>query len=182
MKVLITHLNEGENRFQFENPKDAWVASLVQKIVDAGNNLLTPLQLQFSLTKLEPDYYLRGKVEFKITQACARCAENFTLPVQHSFEVAFTHLLNNKVAGGKPSDEPENISEELDINFFEGNEIDLAPVVEEQFYLSLPYQSICAESCKGMCQFCGKNLNQSECGCSKTLRPSAFSVLENFRP
>ena len=179
MKLLTTHLKEGENRFEFENPKDSWVSTLVQKVTDEGNILHSPLHLQLSLTKLDPDYYLRGKIQFKISQLCARCAESFTQPIEHSFGVALAHVSNHRVAEAPVSEEE---SENLDINFFEGNEIELSSIVEEQFYLSLPFQSICAESCKGMCQFCGKNLNLSDCGCSKTLNPSSFSVLENFRP
>jgi uncharacterized protein len=41
--------------------------------------------------------------------------------------------------------------------------------MDEQLYLQLemefPLRFLCKEDCKGLCQRCGKNLNEGECGC-----------------
>ncbi len=55
--------------------------------------------------------------------------------------------------------------------------VDLGDVVREQIYLSLPMQSICKESCRGLCPVCGANLNETSCLCRKTESPPAFSKL-----
>jgi uncharacterized protein len=31
--------------------------------------------------------------------------------------------------------------------------------------LSLPIKRLCDEQCKGLCQVCGADLNEGECGC-----------------
>lgn len=176
MKLVISQLSEGENRFHFESPKDGWVKTVIAEVGKGGYRVKSEMEIDLNLTKLEPDYYLRGKMKFGVEQNCDRCAEGFVLPVDHSFDVALAHV-SVKAKKAELTDE----SEELDINFFEGNEIELVPVIEEQFFLSLPYQSICREECKGICQQCGKNLNVAECACQKNRKLTPFSVLQSYK-
>lgn len=177
MKLLVTQLAEGENAFRFSSEKDGWLADVVTHVRAKGYDVKSNLDVDANLTKLEPDYYLRGQMRFEIEQTCARCAENFVLPIRHAFEVALAHVSTAKVSRDALSEE----SEELDVNFFEGPEIDLGPIVQEQFFLSLPYQSLCRPGCRGVCQRCGKNLNGGECGCSKASPLSPFSVLQDLK-
>lgn len=148
---------------------------LAHRVTKQGYVLKAPMAIDVQLTKLEPDYYLRGTMGFAVEQSCARCAEAFSLPISHPFNVALAHVSHGKARSPELTEE----SEELDINFFEGNEIDLSPIIEEQFFLSLPYQSLCKEDCKGICQQCGKNKNVSDCAC--VARPTnPFSVLQHM--
>ncbi len=176
MKLIISQLNEGENPFSFNSISEPWLTKLVQSITEKGYQFVTPLSTEFKLIKSEPDYFIKGKINFGIEQSCARCAESFALNIKHPFGVSLAHI-----ASSRPQKAPEKDEEtDLDINFFEGNEIDLAPILEEQFFLSLPYQSICSESCKGICQSCGQNLNEKLCGCSHKDLASPFSVLQHM--
>jgi len=173
MKLLITHLHEGENRFHFESQRDSWVREITSRIAQAGYTVRGPLSVDINLTKLEPDYYLKGKMDFAVEQTCARCAETYDLPIAHPFDVALAHVDTNKVKAVAIAEE----SEVLDVNFFDGNEIELAPIIEEQFFLSIPYQAVCKEDCKGICQVCGKNRNAESCACVVP-KISPFSVLQ----
>ena len=146
MKLIITQLHEGENRFHFESQRDSWVGEIVSRIGEGGYQVQGPLTVDLNLTKLEPDYYLKGEMAFKVEQTCARCAENYDLPIKHSFDVALAHVDANKVKAVAIAEE----SEVLDVNFFDGNEIELSPILEEQFFLSIPYQAVCKEDCKGI--------------------------------
>ena len=35
----------------------------------------------------------------------------------------------------------------------------------EQLEMEFPVRILCREDCRGLCQRCGKNLNEGECGC-----------------
>ncbi len=177
MKLLISQLIEGPNSFHFESQRDSWMGEVAARVGKAGHKVLSPLVADLSLTKLEPDYYLRGQMSFEVEQSCARCAEAFTLPIQHSFDVALAHVEHGRVKSVEIAGE----SEELDVNFFDGNEIELGPIVEEQFFLSLPYQAVCKDSCKGICQQCGKNLNVEPCACATGQKLSPFSILHEYK-
>ncbi len=182
MKLQISQLNEGETPLHFESSKEGWLKELMARIEKQTKEVRfeksKPMLVDLRLTKLEPDYYLRGKMNFALGQVCARCAETFSQPIQQGFELALSHVSSGRHVEAKLEEE----SEELDINFFEGNEIDLAPVLEEQFYLSLPLKAVCDPNCKGICQHCGKNLNSGPCGCTKETNMSPFAVLKNLKP
>jgi uncharacterized protein len=122
---------------------------------------------------------MRGKLKFGLEQLCSRCAENFTLPVNSNFELALVHVPEGVAKSPQLSEE----SEELDVTYFEGPEIELAPIVEEQLFLSLPLQAVCKPNCLGICQRCGQNLNVKKCDCDKSQELSPFAdLLKNFKP
>lgn len=177
MKLPISRIEEGDNKLHFESARDGWVKQLITQIGDKGYRITGPLSIDMNLTKLEPDYYLRGKLETEIEQPCARCAESFKLPIGHSFELGLAHVSHQKAQDPLLSEE----SEELDVIYFEGPDIDVGAVIEEQFFLSIPYQAVCKESCLGLCQQCGKNRNLGPCECSKGMENSPFSVLKQLK-
>lgn len=179
MKLIISQLKEGDNAFHFVSDRDSWMKDVKAHIESRGYQFDSSLEVELSLTKLEPDYYLRGQLRSRVQQTCARCAESFPLSLASPFEVAFAHVSSDR-RGAKTAQMADE-SEEFDVNFFEGNEIDLSPVVEEQFFLSLPYQALCKSDCKGICQQCGKNLNQSACPCKLTERVTPFSALQKYK-
>ena len=55
--------------------------------------------------------------------------------------------------------------DDLSLSTYEGEEIDLAPLVHEQAILALPTIPLCAEGCRGLCPRCGADLNAGPCGC-----------------
>ncbi|MBN1225748.1 MAG: DUF177 domain-containing protein, partial [Deltaproteobacteria bacterium] len=70
--------------------------------------------------------------------------------------------------------------EDLDIGFYKEGIIDLTEVVREQILLAVPMIPICKEDCKGLCPYCGQNLNQCKCVCAgKTIDPR-WSKLQNL--
>ncbi|MFM8269362.1 MAG: YceD family protein, partial [Pseudomonadota bacterium] len=127
-----------------------------------------PLKFQGVLHKHEPDYYLHGHLNWRIEQECSRCAENFSSSIKHDFQLALAHRAAHQT----------DDNDDLDLVFFEGNELDLKPVLHEQFLLSLPFKALCQDACKGLCQHCGKNLNRQECACANIPKGNPFSVLK----
>ncbi len=178
MKLVVSQLKEGENPLSFNSLHDKWVEALLKHLQTQGAyQVRGAFEMSGTLTKLEPDYYLRARLRFEVNQVCSRCAEPFALSVQHPFGVALAH-----VPAGQARESTENEeSEELDITYFSGNELELAPILEEQFVLSMPYQAVCQTDCKGVCQRCGKNLNLASCTCASGSKPNAFSALKDIK-
>ncbi len=174
MKLLVSHIPEGENKFHYESPKDEWVSQLAKELGNFNCQVLGKLDIDLKLTKLEPDYYLRGNLKFRLAQDCARCAESFEEPITHQFDVALSQ------AGFEASLNSEE-SEELDVMVFQGNELDLDIVIREQLILSVPYKALCQENCQGICQKCGQNLNIRVCACNKDSFVSPFSDLQKLK-
>ena len=53
----------------------------------------------------------------------------------------------------------------------EGDGIDVSDVLETCFILNMDLKFLCSEDCKGLCEKCGKNLNDGPCGCAKQIDP-----------
>lgn len=47
-----------------------------------------------------------------------------------------------------------------------GNQVELGKMLREQVILMTPIQPLCRTDCAGLCQNCGRNLNQGMCQCA----------------
>ena len=177
MKININNLEDGVTNFE-QTQKDGWVKAVIQQLGTKGLMLDGPVDIKFSVTKLEPDYVVNGVLKAKALVPCARCAESFDFPIQSPLNMALVHL---KSAAQKAVLEDESPDPEQDKNYFEGNEMDLAPIIEDQFLLSIPYQAYCEDSCKGLCQQCGQNLNWAQCQCKQDTDSGPFAVLKKLK-
>jgi uncharacterized protein len=178
MKLNINHMKEGENTYLFDSREHAWLSDVIKQVSEKGYTLKSPLFVKLNFTKLEPEYYLKGQIQFSIDQTCARCTEPFDFAVNHQFDIALAHTSHNHSIKIDKI-EPEN--NELDIHFFDEFEIELNPILVEQFVLSIPYQVVCKNDCKGLCQFCGRNLNENDCNCATQNVSSPFSILKEIK-
>ena len=78
-------------------------------------------------------------------------------------------------------DEKEVDPEEAEVGFYEGNALELNDVFREQVLLALPMQRVCREDCKGICPDCGKNRNQNECQCQKSITDDRWAALQQLQ-
>ena len=50
-------------------------------------------------------------------------------------------------------------------------------MLREQVILAAPIQSLCHETCAGLCPRCGQNLNEGRCACASEPVNNPFRVL-----
>lgn len=55
--------------------------------------------------------------------------------------------------------------------------LDLDEFLYSEVIMSLPMKHVCSEMCKGICQKCGKNLNEGDCGCEQKEIDPRLAVL-----
>jgi uncharacterized metal-binding protein YceD (DUF177 family) len=177
MKLGTAQLKPGDNPFHFEAGNDGLVHELIRQVAAQGTKI-EDVKADLVLTNLEPDFFLRGTVEFKAEQVCGRCAEPFTLPACQPIALGLAHVHTKR---GSTDPVLSEQSEDLDIHFFEGNEIELLPILEESVFLSIPYAPICRAECKGLCQSCGTNLNLKACSCQKVRPLGTFNRLSEYQ-
>ena len=101
--------------------------------------------------------HFSAAASFDYEAPCDRCAE---LTERH-FDVPIEHILVTSL-NDEENDEFILLS---DMRF----EID--DLVREDVILSLPSSYLCREDCKGVCQYCGKNLNTDSCSCRAPADP-----------
>jgi uncharacterized protein len=125
---------------------------------------------------------LKGHLSGELRHACSRCAEDFSTAFDKNFVTAFYKSEDNiKNLSGVMDGAMENLEGSFDVEFLEGNDIDLAEVVHEQVALEIPFQPLCTEHCKGLCPQCGANLNTANCKCETSASVGKTSPFEKLR-
>lgn len=134
-----------------------------------------PLQVSLSYYRAGTEIFISGAIDAVTTAECSRCAEEFELPSHRPFRyvLAPRAIGDDKDFGLK--------AEDLELSFYNGEEVDLTPLVREQALLALAERPLCREDCRGLCPQCGANLNHSDCGCSPAGLDTRFSVLRTLK-
>ncbi len=127
---------------------------------------LTPLAGVITATRTTEGIYIQGELESSMSLECVRCLEEAIVPIQITLDELFYY--------------PPHIAPPGEHRVGDDGMIDLAPLVRELSLLSLPIKVLCRPDCQGLCQECGANLNQGECGCPADDIDPRFAALESL--
>src|SRR5262245_33631675 len=119
------------------------------------------------------DVFFQGVLHGQVHGSCARCAEDYTFPLDSDFRAVLTPraaAVGDAALG----------ADDMALSTYEGEEIDVTPLVYEQAILALPTRPLCAENCRGLCPRCGANLNQAACGCPAATPDPRLAVLHSL--
>jgi len=108
---------------------------------------------------------LTAVISADVACVCARCLTEFQRQIKLSTEAVLAEELQD-----------EN---NTDIYLLDGDYIDLDEVVKTAFVLNMDQRFLCKEDCKGLCEKCGKNLNDGPCSCRVESDPR-LAVLGQF--
>lgn len=126
--------------------------------------------------------FARGNLEAWVELACSRCLVNVRHPIQE--ELVVTYLPGGQVPDedGVESEEEDGDDGEVEDTYgYEGEEIDVEPLLRERLLLAIPYAPLCKPDCKGLCSQCGANLNDSECGCDRKVVDPRLAALADIK-
>lgn len=115
-----------------------------------------------------------GGFEGTVSLVCSRCLEPF--PFRVAPELAVRLL-------PKPSlraEEVELSGDDLEVDFYDGDLLDLAALLRAETLLALPMKPLCREECRGLCPVCGGNRNQVPCACEVRPADPRLAVLQGF--
>jgi uncharacterized protein len=122
--------------------------------------LVAPVDFTADVTRDGKKARLAGQMGTRVELPCSRCLEPYQTPVSASFDLLFLPATEQV---GKP--EGEINDEDVGVSFYTDDQIDLAEVIREQIFLSLPMKPLCREDCQGLCPVCGINRNNGSCSC-----------------
>lgn len=94
--------------------------------------------------------YLTLKIEAQVERECSRCLKHYTVSIQKEERIA----LREEGEVGLEDDEfpyPD-----------EADELDLRPYLKSLVISSLPPKPLCDPRCRGICPYCGVNLNEED--------------------
>ncbi|MBW1914243.1 MAG: DUF177 domain-containing protein [Deltaproteobacteria bacterium] len=173
MFIDFNDITRGTRTYDFRKEKDWWPTEDLNLQV---LGLDAPLKVRIEVTRTGDKYILKGSMSGGISARCDKCLEPYHLDLKSEFQ-----LLMVSSSSDSQDHEIELLDEDMNISFIKDNAINLDDVILEQIYLSLPIQSCCSESCKGLCPVCGTNLNRRDCECESSHGHPAFLKLKNLK-
>ncbi len=118
---------------------------------------------------------IRGSLAVLMEAECDRCLEVASFPVEMGFDLFYV-----PAESGPGSEEVALDAADSEIDFYQGDGLELEDLLREQILLSLPMQRICKEDCRGICPVCGQNRNLAECGCQVKAPDDRWAALREF--
>ena len=111
------------------------------------------------LRKEGAEVAVTGEIHARVPLTCSRCLEPFVLALADQVAGRFTPRPPGR------TEEVALLTDDLDVAFYDGNEIDLGAFFRAETLLDVPMKPLCGESCLGLCPVCGGNRNLSPCAC-----------------
>jgi uncharacterized protein len=158
VKLRIDDITAEEREVSFAEPEHE-INQMLARGAPHEYFLKAPLHVSLSYYRAGGEIFVAGTVNAVTRAACSRCAEEFDLASRRRFRYVLAPKLmadDNDVALR---------AEDLEFSFYQGDEVDLSPLIREQTLLALAERPLCREECRGLCPQCGANLNESDCGC-----------------
>ena len=174
MKLRVDDITAEGREISFAEPQQEINRTLARGTLNEYI-VKAPLQVLLSYYRAGTEIFISGELAAVAMAACSRCAEEFELPSHRRFR----YVLAPRAMWGDKDFALK--AEDLEFSFYNGEEIDLTPLVREQALLALAERPLCGEDCRGLCPQCGANLNQDDCGCSPAGIDPRFSVLRTLK-
>jgi uncharacterized protein len=155
-----------------------------------GFSATAPAPAKLTLERVGRGVLLTGEIQLDVVACCDRCLAEVPqrLPIRFMLNLVPEPQAMRDAEDderGRPADERERAGSfvlgEVDEEAFDGQKIDLDPIVREQVLLALPMRVICRDDCKGLCPSCGQDLNVEKCACEPRGVDPRLAVLKNIK-
>jgi Predicted metal-binding, possibly nucleic acid-binding protein len=156
-----------------------------------------PVSVSLDLMKADDMIAVTGVLEGTVVRQCVRCLKEYDDAVAFSVHAAFAREGKESKVGARQSKpgeprkgRPGATKTEADVEaedegddryFYQGDHIELAPMLREHIILASPMQPRCRENCVGLCARCGKDLNEGPCQCPAEAPSTAIRVIRTSK-
>lgn len=175
LRIKLDEIKESGYRLSCSRKKD-WIEDVVGDIKNIDFAFIDDVRIEIEIFRTGDSIFVRGLITTTIKISCIRCLDDFDAHLEAELQYNFY-----------PSEEKQFPPEveinrkDLDLLYYQGDSINVTPLIKEQILLNIPSHPLCRESCKGMCPQCGSNLNQGPCRCDKQEKAiSKFEILRHF--
>jgi uncharacterized protein len=127
------------------------------------------------LAQTDGEVRIQGRYTVEMASQCDRCLGRARFALDTGFDLFY------RPASFIAREEEVEIDEgEAEIGFYEGGGLELEDILREQVLLALPMQRVCSDVCKGICPVCGRNRNETECGCKLDSHDDRWGALRKL--
>jgi uncharacterized protein len=131
--------------------------------LDLGGRVIAfnkPVIVEGTATNVESGILVNCTIKAGISVNCDRCLQPVDVKIETTATEEFVEARNAGFHGNDHGNEPEK-----EFSTYKGTIIDISQVVEQNIILNIPMKTLCCADCKGICAFCGTDLNLKECNC-----------------
>ena len=114
--------------------------------------------------------HICGGGSVDVLMPCSRCLDDVDVKLDYDFDQKIDF---NQVRSGTLDDLDE-------ISFMEDDWLDVDRFVEQELITRLPMKVLCRPDCAGLCPVCGKNLNEGDCGCDRSVPDPRMSAVQDI--
>ncbi|MBI4514258.1 MAG: DUF177 domain-containing protein [Deltaproteobacteria bacterium] len=172
MKFHVRDIEDAAKELRYEEPTAALAQLLESPVEDF--RLPPALLVAVSFYRAGTDLFFQGRADGPIVGRCSRCLEEYTFALAMDF--AFVFAPHRELGVERQVEE-----EDTDLTYYEGDEVDLSPLLREQVLLALPTRPLCRENCAGLCPQCGANRNQIQCACHSEQGDPRLAILRTLK-
>lgn len=127
-----------------------------------GARPAAPLRGHVRMLRTQRSVFVRGRLRTRVAVECSRCLAETEVPLSFELEDEFFPEIDITTGHPLPRPDDDGLGFMIDAN----HELDLSESVRQHMLLELPMQTICKETCAGLCPHCGVDLNTGECTCA----------------
>lgn len=117
------------------------------------------------LVRKSDTLWVEGEINAELLCSCDRCNAEYKKGKHLKISVPVLEL--------------EDGEEEPGFFYAEEGILELGELLEETFLLEMETKSLCKKDCKGLCPYCGIDLNHEKCTCRPPIDPR-LAVLEQL--
>ncbi|HHX17392.1 MAG TPA: DUF177 domain-containing protein [Clostridium sp.] len=142
----------------------------INQLMEGLNTILddlsfeSPVKFKGSISNNGGVIKLKGKLNTLYKSKCSRCLDDVETEINADIEEDFFEE-------GKSEEEAYT---------YKGKYVELEKVFKDNIILNLPAKQVCSEGCKGLCYYCGVNLNEETCDCKGEEIDSRLEVLKGY--
>lgn len=173
MKLNVHEIDEVAKELVYEESTDSLNTLLLHGQV-CDFEFPAAAEVHVDYYRAGQELFFQGHIDGSVIGHCARCLEEYTFQLGKDFFIVLVPKANMP-------EEVELSGDELDLSFYEGDQVDLSPLVREQIILALPTRPLCRDDCKGLCASCGVNLNTQACSCTVSGGDPRLAVLRTLK-
>jgi len=170
VKFAVRDIEAAAKELHFEEPTQELASLLSGPVADF--RLPPTLTVEVTYYRAGSDLFFQGRVEGELIGRCSRCLEEyrFSLAAPFSFVFASRHERDRDLE-----------EDDGDLCYYEGDEVDVSPLLREQILIALPMRPICRDNCAGLCPQCGVNRNTGGCDCREEHGDPRLAVLRTLK-
>ena len=137
MKIHVPKITEEGLDLTFSRD-GKWLQEMLPE--EKGRFTLEQVDVTCRVRKVRDSVFIDGSLDTVIETECSLCLDKARLPVKSRFHYVFVPRR------GSADEEKELTAEDMDVEYYQEETIDLDPIILEQIVLQIPMRVVCRET------------------------------------